>query len=91
MRGHSYEFAKAAEMVCQEINDGDFTHDGHPATGRHVVNARRKAYRDAITVGKETPGSPKKIDAAVCVIGARMVRRLVLAAAPTKQRTGVVW
>lgn len=91
MRSHSYEFAKAAEMVCQEIVDGEFTHDGHPATGRHVVNARRRAHRDAVTIGKESAGSPYKIDAAVCVIGARMVRQLVLAAAPKKARTGRVW
>lgn len=89
MRGHTYEFAKAAEMVCQEIRDGEFTHDGHPATSRHVGNARRKSYRDAVTVGKETPNSPRKIDAAVCVIGARMVRRLVLSSAK-RERSGVV-
>lgn len=92
MRSHSYEFAKAAEMVCQEIIDGEFTHDGHAATGRHVVNARRRPHRDAVSIGKESAGSPYKIDAAVCVIGARMVRRLVLAAAPTKKvRSGTVW
>lgn len=79
MRGHSYEFAKAAEMVRQEIVEGEFTHDGHPATGRHIVNANARYYRDAVTIGKDSPASPRKIDAAVCVIGARMVRRLVLA------------
>lgn len=81
MRSHAYEFAKAAEMVRQEIEDREFTHDGHPATSRHVANARAKAYRDAVTVGKETPSSALKVDAAVCVIGARMVRRLVLSLA----------
>ena len=34
-------------------------------------------YRGHITVKKESPKSPKKIDAAVCVIGARMVYRIV--------------
>lgn len=80
MRGHAYEFAKAAEMVQQEIADRGFTHDGHPATGRHIANCRNTPYRDLLTVGKESPKSPLKIDAAVCVIGARMVRRLVLSA-----------
>lgn len=88
MRGHAYEFARAAEMCHQEILDGSFTHGpaddtpaavaAHSAMGRHVVNARRHWYRDALTVRKESPKSPKKIDAAVCVIGARMVRSLVM-------------
>lgn len=79
MRGHAYEFAKAAEACLAEIEDQAFTHDDHPAVARHVVNCRRRPYRDAVTVGKESRDSPLKIDAAVCVIGARMVRRLVLA------------
>lgn len=78
MRGKAYEFAKATEACHADIMDGSFTHDGHPAVARHMVNARRRPYRDAIAIRKETPSSPKKIDAAVCVIGARMVRRYVL-------------
>lgn len=78
MRGHAYDFAKATEACYEEIMNGAFTHDGHPATTRHIANARRRPYRDAIAIGKESPDSPRKIDAAVCVIGARMVRRIVL-------------
>lgn len=78
MRGHSYEFAKATEATHAEIVEQAFTHDGHPATTRHVGNCRRRPYRDAVAVGKESPDSPRKIDAAVCVIGARMARRMVL-------------
>jgi hypothetical protein len=77
MRGHSYEFAKATEACHAEIVDGSFTHDGDSRTTRHVGNARRRPYRDAVAVGKESPDSRRKIDAAVCVIGARMVRRIV--------------
>ncbi len=78
MRGHSYDFAKATEACLEEITNQAFTHDGHSATTRHVGNARRRPYRDAVAIGKESPDSPRKIDAAVCVIGARMVRRIVL-------------
>lgn len=78
MRGHQYEFAKATEACHAEILDGAFTHDGHPAVARHVANARRRPYRDALAIGKESPDSRRKIDAAVCVIGARMVRRIAL-------------
>lgn len=78
MRGHQYEFAKATEACHAEILDQAFTHDGHAAVGRHVANARRRPYRDALGIGKESPDSRRKIDAAVCVIGARMVRRMAL-------------
>jgi hypothetical protein len=78
MRGHSYDFAKATEACLEEITNQAFTHDGHSATTRHIGNARRRPYRDAVAIGKESPDSPRKIDAAVCVIGARMVRRIVL-------------
>jgi hypothetical protein len=74
MRGHSYEFAKAVEACRTEILEGEFTHDGNPAVARHIANARSREYRDALTIGKESPSSPRKIDAAVCVVGARMVR-----------------
>lgn len=78
MRGHTYEFAKAAEACYEEIQSQAFTHDGHSAVTRHMANARRRPYKDAVSIGKESPHSPRKIDAAVCIIGVRMVRRLVL-------------
>ena len=45
-----------------------------------------------MSVGKETRSSPKKVDAGVCMIGARMVRRLYLAAQveSKKPRSGLV-
>ena len=54
---------------------------------RHVANARRRPNRYGVSIGKESPRSPNKIDAAVCVIGARMVRRLVLASPEWQKRT----
>lgn len=77
MRSHSYEFACAAEMCKAEIENTLFTHDGNWITARHISNCRMSEYRGHITVKKESPKSPKKIDAAVCVIGARMVYRIV--------------
>lgn len=92
MRSHTYEFAKACEAVQQEIESKGFAHCGNAKTGRHIVNARRRPHRDAIGIGKESAASPLKIDAAVCVVGARMVRRLVLALnRRKKQRSGTVW
>ena len=88
MRGHSYEFAKATEACHAEIVEGGFTHDGDSRVARHVANARRRPYRDAVAIGKESPDSPRKIDAAVCVIGARMMRRMVLGSKKWRPKTG---
>jgi hypothetical protein len=79
MRGHVYEFTLAAELTLDEIESGSFTHDGDSRLARHVTNMRRRPNQWGVSVGKESKDSPKKIDAGVCVIGARLVRRQVLA------------
>lgn len=88
MRGHAYEFAKATEACHAEIVEGAFTHDGDSRVARHVANARRRPYRDAIAIGKESPDSPRKIDAAVCVVGARMVRRMWMQSGKRRPKSG---
>lgn len=88
MRSHAYEFAEAAEVCHEEIVSGRFTHDGDSVIARHVVNARNSPHKGRMSISKESPDSSRKIDAAVCVIGARMVRRLVLVSPRSKPRTG---
>jgi phage terminase large subunit-like protein len=88
MRSHRTEFAEAVETCEAEILEGQFKHDGNAVTARHVGNARRRPQNGRVSIAKESKDSPRKIDAAVCVVGARMVRRIALAAAPKKQRTG---
>ena len=87
MRSHSREFALAAELTEVEILDAMFAHDDNPVVARHMGNARRyeTKWNGAISVKKETPNSPNKIDACVCVIGARMVYRLALAGAVVEE------
>lgn len=79
MRGHVYDFTRAVELVESEITEHAFTHDDDPRLARHVANLRRRPNRWGVSVGKASPDSPLKIDAAICMIGARMARRLVLA------------
>ena len=93
MRGHVWDFTKACELTEAEIRAGGFTHDGDSRVARHVANARRRPNRYGTSIGKESRSSDRLIDAAVCVIGARMVRRLVMAEAlrnPKKKRSGRV-
>lgn len=84
MRTKTSEFTHACELALAEIEDEGFTHDGDPRLGRHVLNARARSNRYGVSIGKESPDSSRKIDAAVCMVGARMVRRLVLAAPESK-------
>lgn len=94
MRSHVHDFTMAAELTLTEIQARGFTHDGDSRVARHIANARNHPNRSGVSISKETRSSAKKIDAAVCVIGARMVRRLYLASAeankPKRVRTGVV-
>jgi hypothetical protein len=91
MRSHVRDFTLAAELVESEIVDRKFTHDATPVLTHHVTNCRRRPNRWGISVAKESPSSSRKIDAAVCLIGARLVRRQWLAAQPKrKPRSGVV-
>ncbi|WIV44525.1 hypothetical protein [Glutamicibacter nicotianae] len=83
---HNYMFGQATELCLSEIRDGEFTHDGDWRLSRHVGNCRIKESRGLEMVKKESPGSPNKIDAAVCMIGARMVRRLLLESDEYKDR-----
>jgi phage terminase large subunit-like protein len=92
------EFTAACEMTAQEITDGDFAHDADSRMSRHVTNARRAPNRWGISISKESPDSPDKIDGCVAMIIARHARRLVLASenygARSKvkpARSGRVW
>nr|PZM98729.1 MAG: terminase [Thermocrispum agreste] len=86
MRSRVHDFTLACELAETEIKERRFAHDGDSRVARHVANARRRPNRWGVSIGKETPDSPLKIDAAVCVIGARMVRRLVLGSPKYKLR-----
>lgn len=87
MRSHVYDFTMACELASTEIEERAFTHDGDSRVARHVANMRRRPNRWGVSVAKETPDSPQKIDAGVCVIGVRMVRRLLLASDAYKKQS----
>jgi hypothetical protein len=92
MRTKTYDFTMAVELALTEIRERKFSHDGDSRMARHVGNARRKPNRWGVSIGKESPDSPRKIDLAVCMVGARMVRALYLShASRTKTRSGRVW
>lgn len=85
------EFVAAAEMTQREVEDGAFTHDGHPRLVEHVRNARAYATRWGTSLGKQHRMSPRKVDLAVCMVGARMLRRALLNSRRERRRSGIVW
>ena len=92
MRTHVFEFTQSCELTLTEIEGKQFTIDGDARAVRHLTNARNRPNRYGVSIGKDTPDSPDKVDLAVCVVGARMVRRLALSNPKRKRkRSGKVW
>lgn len=100
-RSRTAEFVAAAERCEADIRSSflerqfgrpaTFTHDGDARLRRHVENARRWPTKHGVSLGKERRGSRRKIDLAVCMVGARMVRRKIELGEGRRRRSGKVW
>lgn len=91
MRGRNKEFTEAVGRTLVDIKAGDLTHDGGAQLTRHVLNARRRPNEYGVSISKTGRESPHKIDLAVCMVGARMARRLAMASpkwARRRRKTG---
>lgn len=77
-RDNARTFASAVGFTLEEIKSASFTHDGDARLRRHVLNARRYPVQGFVSIAKESRESRKKIDLAICMVGSRMVRRMVL-------------
>jgi hypothetical protein len=71
-------FTEAVKRTHADVLERTLIHDGHKVLRTHVINARRRTNRWGITIGKEHRESARKIDLAVCAVGARMLRRMIL-------------
>lgn len=88
-RDNARRFAEAAAFTLEEIKSASFTHDGDARLRKHVLNARRYPVQGYVSIAKEHRESRNKVDLAVAMIGARMVRRLVLSS--SKKGGGRAW
>jgi hypothetical protein len=88
-RDNAREFASAVGFTLEEINSASFTHDADARLRRHVLNARRYPVQGFVSIAKDGRESKNKIDLAVCMVGARYVRRLILN--NSKKKGGRVW
>lgn len=69
------EFVDGLLKVEDEIYNRQIIHDGNADIRRHISNAKRAELRDGRhSIWKGEKNGPKKIDLAVCVIGALMLR-----------------
>lgn len=66
---------------------------GSPALVRHMQNARMAPSKYGTSLMKENRESAKKIDLAVCAVGARLLRRIYLNTSvdQEKPRSGAAW
>lgn len=86
-------FVQAAARFVEEMErkndieeiEPSFTIDGHPMLLSHLRNARRRMTKWGESLGKPGRQSTKKIDLAVCAVGARMLRRVVLNVKPEEE------
>lgn len=70
-------FQPAVSQVADEMKDGQAPYRDSAILRRHMKNARRREGRFGITIGKESRSSTRKVDLAVCFVGARMLWRIV--------------
>jgi len=84
--GRTTQIVKAVENAEHAIRDGSMTHDGSYALTTHVLNARRRETTSGITVGKDYPDSPRKIDAAVAMLLAMWARAEAVAKGLARER-----
>jgi hypothetical protein len=68
-------FQPAVSQAAEDLESGTALHHGGNRLRQHMKNARRREGRYGLTVGKEHRSSRRKVDLAVCFIGARMLWR----------------
>ncbi|QXW04020.1 terminase [Rhodococcus globerulus] len=64
-----------------------FTHDAHSGLTLHVQHAKRRPNPWGFTLGKKTRDSNDLVDLAVCMVGARLGRRMVLNSGKARKGT----
>ncbi len=70
----------ALERFHEAVVGRDLSHDGGHTLRRHVLNARRRVSRSGLTIAKENPSSPNKIDACMAAVLAYEARADAVAA-----------
>lgn len=70
-------FQPAVSQLADDLESGVALHHGGDRLRQHMKNARRREGRYGVSIGKEHRSSARKVDLAVCAVGARMLWRLL--------------
>ena len=81
-------FQPAVTQAAEDMEQGQAPYRDSAVLRRHLKNARRREGRFGITIGKESRSSTRKVDLAVCFVGARMLWRIVRLAQKTTGTPG---
>lgn len=73
-RGKDAKVEEYVERLRLSVVNGEVSHDGSSALGRHMLNARRRTTRTGYRLYKAYPDSPDKIDAAYAAVMAWKAR-----------------
>jgi hypothetical protein len=88
-------FSEAVVRVRDDFDSQRITWDGHPQLKAHLRNAMAFMGKYGLIIRKPARGSAKKIDAAVCLVGASMLARIVRLTPPKEEKrerqAGAVW
>ncbi|MGZ4518966.1 MAG: hypothetical protein ACXVX9_00100 [Mycobacteriaceae bacterium] len=71
-------FVEACDQVLAELEAGEVTFYESSWLEEHLRNAKRAPGKYGVSIRKDNRESRHKIDLAVCLIGARMLRRIYL-------------
>lgn len=74
MRTRLAEWTTAVGKFEALVRAKEVRHDGHVALAQHMANAKRQMNRYGYSVRKESRDTSRKIDLAVCAIGASLAR-----------------
>jgi hypothetical protein len=87
------QFTRAAGRMLDDLESGNVTLDGSAALRQHLKNARRAPNKWGVSIRKKHRESAAKVDLAVCAIGARMLRNIVLnqKSQRRRKRPGKAW
>lgn len=88
--GRASATSQALDEFHTAVVDRLLTYDGSSVLTRHLLNARRRMRRSGLQIGKETPDSPRKIDAAVSATLAYTCRLDAVVAGIGRKPSGTV-
>jgi len=70
-------FQPAVTQAAEDLAAGTAPHHGGAQLRRQMKNAKRRDGKFGVSMGKENRSSARKVDLAVCYVGARMLWRIV--------------